>query len=338
MSKGSRAPLELHVAALPFPSRQGTQVYLEALLRERRRAGIDARLLVYGAHSRRSKDPNWLLRAGGGRLGVSLRSGPTPRKLLHDVALGRALARLAPRKVIAHHVEAYLLARLCCPQAQVSYVAHTRLAEELATYAPQALSWLLNRAGAWLDGYCSRSDEALAVSPALAESLGGSVLPAPHFTTQTSMPRDQARQALALHADTRWFAYVGNLDAYQGTDVLPRTLAALPAHWQLLLMSQQRDAQWLRQVPETLRERIAWRPLRRAERRCLAYAAADVVVVPRACGRGIPVKLLDAMAAKVPVAAQPEALAGFNFPGLYCARDRSPSSLAQAIQQAASSG
>jgi hypothetical protein len=45
-----------------------------------------------------------------------------------------------------------------------------------------------------------------------------------------------------------------------------------------------------------------------------AHAAADVALVPRAAAGGLPIKLLDALARRVPVLASAEACAGLSLP------------------------
>ena len=101
-----RAPLEhasrracsaertLHVAALPFPSPQGTQAAIASMLRALREAGEDARLLTYahGAHTA-EPPPFEVLRAPEGRPYRSLRSGPSLRKLAADLAQAKGLER-----------------------------------------------------------------------------------------------------------------------------------------------------------------------------------------------------------------------------------------------------
>ena len=103
---------ELHVAAMPFPTGQGTQAAVRAMV-EARAAVTDAELLVYGDGDERLEVtdvdlPFRLRRAGGPSNPGAFRSGPSFRKLVQDTHLVRATRELrdSTRIAVAHHVEA----------------------------------------------------------------------------------------------------------------------------------------------------------------------------------------------------------------------------------------
>lgn len=331
----------LHVAALPYPTSQGTQAALGAMMNALCDAGRPPRLLTY-AHGMPEVAPRWrhdrLARTYGDR---SLRSGPSLAKIAQDLALVRAIARSGQGTIVAHHVEATLAALLARAPATI-FVAHAALGPEMPTYLPRAgaaLSRWASRAGEALDVTLARRAHAvLAVSPLLAQRLsrrsGAQVrwLPIPWPIPAPIDPgeRSAARVSLGVPDGAEVVLYAGNLDRYQGIDVL---LAAME-----IVRAARPDARLLiasaSAVPADV---VAARPiLHRLEgdeagRRRL-HAAADVVAVPRAAEGGVPVKLLDALARGAPIAASRRALAGLSLDAtVETAADDDPRALADAI-------
>ncbi len=185
--------------------------------------------------------------------------------------------------------------------------------------------------GGGLDTIALRlADECKAVSPALGHRLGIPALALPDWPppseqraaqggadnhrrdaedpTAAPTKRQVARTSLALPPSAPLLAYFGNLDGYQGAEVLSEVIGQLPTAWSLLLMTDSPPPAWANDHPQ----RVFYRRLTTMRRRALGYAAADVVIVTRECGAGIPIKLLDALAQGMPVVAQARALAGFT--------------------------
>jgi glycosyltransferase involved in cell wall biosynthesis len=315
----------LHVAALPFPTPQGTQALLHAMLSALGAHGHETHLLCYGHGGAQADAPYTLHRAPARSWTGSLRSGPSLEKLWLDARLAQHLQvlwrRLRPDALIAHHVEAASCAALlgCGPTL---FVAHTAMGEELPTYFPPWLAAPLRAAGSRLDRWLvRRSGAACAVSPLLAASLrelsGAPVaalplpwpLPAPIDVEE----RTSARRALQLASDADVALYAGNLDAYQGLDVLlaalPQAIALRPRlRWLIATASAHEDfAKRLRRaglLPHVSFARIDSEPARRC-----VHAAADLALVPRRSAGGAPIKLLDACARALPVVAAQRALA-----------------------------
>ena len=99
--------------------------------------------------------------------------GRSAHKLFADAALARALSRaqrtLRPALVVAHHVEAALVAARA---AECVFFAHTDLEAELPSYAHAAHAPWLARAGGALDAWLVRRAGAVAaISPALAARM-----------------------------------------------------------------------------------------------------------------------------------------------------------------------
>jgi glycosyltransferase involved in cell wall biosynthesis len=305
----------LHVAALPFPSPQGTQALLHAMLMAHAEAGHDAHLLCYPG---RAIDLPYTLHRCAPPRPVSLQSGPSWQKLALDGALARSLSRLArrlrPSLIVAHHVEAASLALALGIPAW--FYAHTDLGTELPTYFAPRWELPLRLLGAGVDTVLSRRMPTLAVSPLLAARLGAELPPLPWSIPAeiTAEERRAARTFFALEG-RRVALYAGNLDRYQGLESVVAALARTPdLHW--LIATESPIRAFARALhPFFGRVRFARLHDERARRR--AYAACDFALVPRAVPGGIPIKLFDALARGVPVVSARTALAGYPLEA-YC--------------------
>src|SRR5690606_6965399 len=127
----------LHVAAMPFPTLQGTQAAIHSMLCSLSWAGHDTHLLCYADQAYPGTGPYHVHRAPGPIALRTLRSGPSLEKLVLDAALVRSLRNLtrelAPDLVVAHHVEAAACA-FAVNARPFTFFAHTSLRTELPTY------------------------------------------------------------------------------------------------------------------------------------------------------------------------------------------------------------
>jgi glycosyltransferase involved in cell wall biosynthesis len=327
----------LHVAALPFPSPQGTQAAIDAMLRALARAGRDPQLLTYAAGLQRRSPPPYKVHCGPSWVPASsLRSGPSFQKLLADVALASRLEHSALRGpggdrarpgtsplVIAHHVEAALVTWRTSPAI---FFAHTDLGEELPTYAPAWLSNALRGAGVALDRMLVQHAAAVAtVSPLLCERmavLAGARAARVHYvpipwslpSPITAGERAEARLRFASSARTPLVAYLGNLDGYQGWEALIAALAQLnrrgPAVQLLVATASDPAPLWREARSAALSARVTVVPLAGEAMRRAVHAAADLVLIPRRAPGGLPIKLLDGLARGVPCVLAASARAG----------------------------
>lgn len=337
---------ELHVAALPFPSHQGTQAALLHMLEARHRAGVAAQLFTYGV-SGYTLAPEFPWHRTRPLAAVSLRSGPSWAKLALDGRMGLSLApllrRTRPRVLIAHHVEAMTLACLVRGVPRV-FFAHTDLAAELPSYSAASCSLPLAAAGRALDrGLCAQAHAVAAISPVLAARLAAlsgrtvSYVPTPWPLPEgaDADERATARRALQLAPDARVALYAGNLDAYQGADGLLETLQLLAANGGpraiLLLGTRSEPHAFLRRaVALGVPFRTVQLDGERVRRQL--HAAADCAVVPRAVPGGLPMKLLDALARGLPCALMPHASAGLPLADCSVqAAGHTPEALASAL-------
>ncbi len=337
----------LHVAAMPFPTVQGTQAAVRAMIEAEHEAGLGPELVTY-AHGGYELTPPWAIHriadVAGDR---SLRSGPSWRKVVADaqlaVAVRRVAGSLSPEVVVAHHVEA-AAAALAARARPLVFVARTALGPELPTYLPERAAKLAARAGGALDvALARRAGAVAAVSPRLAamlsEHAGREVryLPVPWSVPPAIEPgeRQKARTRFALSATAPVLLYAGNLDAYQGLDRLARAFA--------IVRGQREDARLLvatASEPDPLeralwslgcRDAVTFAPLADEPDRRAAHAAADAVLVTRAVAGGLPIKLLDALARGAPTVATRRATADLALDGAaMVTADDDPEALAAA--------
>ncbi len=316
----------LHLACLPFPSPQGTQALLRMMLDALAQAGHDTHLLTYAAGAVAAGPRGWTHHRLPDWPPVrSLRSGPSLGKVALDLRmvfeLRRKVRALHPDVIVAHNVEAAIVARGIRGVPRV-YVAHTRFDAELGTYFARSDRW--RHVGAALDRLACGLDATMAITPALARYLwrygdARFVMP-PWFLTHP--PTTDERRPRPL--PTPVLLYAGNLDGYQGLDVLLEASRGLT-----LLVATESDPAPLRGHGHV----VVWPLATEADRR-RAHAACDLVVVPRRAPGGLPIKLLDALARDVPVVVQRRALAGLKPRGVLVAADDDSRALRVAIDEA----
>lgn len=352
----------LAVLASPFPSRQGTQVLVHNICEGLARRGHDVHLLVY-AHGAFSPRVSYAVhRLPDLPRFRSLRSGPDPRRVALDLALAarlRLLARkLSPDAIHLHNVEAAAAALLVPPRpaAPCVYHAHNVMAEELPTYLRPAPAGPARALGALLDRtLAERADLTLAVSPATRSALvrlGAD--PARVVVVEPGVDLDDldaAAGSIAIHATpavvrarragSALVGYLGNLDAYQGLDLVLGAVAAMrrdgiPA--ELLVVSESDPGATAR---EAARRGIAVRFERHGALSDAlgALSACDVAVVGRNVRGGFPVKLAVLLAAGIPAAATPAAVEGLEIDDVvWTARDGSAEALGSAAAAAVRDG
>jgi len=310
----------LHVACLPFPSYQGTQAALAAMLEASAGTGRPTHLLTYAQGAYPLDAPYEVHRIPDFPKVRSLRSGPSWGKIGLDVRCivetRRLARRIQPTAIVAHHIEA-AFAALAAQVAPVYYVAHTCLARELPVYLPSLPTRLVSGVAQQLEAtVCARAAGVAAVAPSLADLLGRGVryLPVPWTASAALRPtRSEARAALSLSADAHICLYAGNLDRYQGWEHLIEALAIL-RHTDpraRLLVATESDPAPARRRAERLgiSDFVHFCRIDGERARQLAHAASDLSWVPRRTEGGLPIKMLDAFARELPVVAMERATA-----------------------------
>jgi len=311
----------LHVACLPFPSYQGTQAALAAMLEASAASGQPTHLLAYAHAAYELEAPYEVHRIPDFPKVHSLHSGPSWGKIGLDarcvIEIRRLANRLRPDAIVAHHIEA-AIAALAARAAPVHYVAHTSLARELPVYFPSLPTHLIRRVARQVEQtVCARASGVAAVAPSLARLLGRRThyLPVPWTLPAASRPtRGEARNALGLAHDAHVCLYAGNLDRYQGWEHLIEALALLRHRdpmAQLLLATESDPTPALQHADRAgVVDAIDVRRIDGEQARQLVHAASDLAWVPRRTEGGLPIKMLDAFARGLPVVAMERATAG----------------------------
>lgn len=316
---------------MPFPSVQGTQAAVRAMLDAEHSQGLAPELLTYAHGGFEARVPWPLHRIGDLVRDRSLRSGPSWRKVVQDaqlvIATRRAMAAIHPGVVVAHHVEA--MAACAAARARpLVFVAHTALGPELPTYLPPSLEKLARRSGEALDVVLVRlAGASCAVSPALATHLASAsgrpvdAIPIPWTLARPieADERPRARARFGLEPLDAVLLYAGNLDAYQGLDVLVAAFARVKQRLgkaKLIVATESpREAIEGKLLSAGMLDATVFAPLADEPDRRAVHAAADAALVVRGAFGGLPIKLLDALARGVPTIATRRAAAGLELGG-----------------------
>lgn len=323
-------PLRIvQAAAFPYPSPQGSQVYVRGMARALAARGHDVTVACY-AHGLGPDDPEVRVVRTPPVPGYdNLRAGPDLVKPLLDLALAARLARLRADIVHAHNYEAPVAAALARLRTgtPIVYNAHNTMGEELHTYFEGRLArGLARRAGRLLDRTVPRvADHAIAISEPSVPVLRSFGCAHVSYVPPGVDPADLPETRPAPLPPGPWVVYAGNPDRYQDLDVLIEAMRQVPEAGLLLVSASPLD-QWA--ACGLPRLRLVVTP-DFAEVRSL-LAAADVAALPRAVCSGYPIKLLNYLGMGLPTVAA--AGSARDLPGVVAVPNRDPAAMATAIR------
>jgi len=314
-----RTPLRLrllHVFGGPFPTVQGTQALVATTCRLLAAAGHDVHLLCYAHSSFERTEPFTVHRIPDVPAFSCERSGPSWRKIALDLSLAAACAHLAsrlhPDAIHAHHYEALFAAALTDPLRRTPRVLHVHalMGPELHTYFRPAFARAARALGARIDAVAPRlADRVIALDDASRAVLLRSGCPGQlvHVAPVPASPPPgcgpsagrAARPGGALHA-----VYAGNLDAYQGIEILLAALREAAPSLRGALVLAIVTASGTRRLEEAITALglgglVRVTPHGSVRDAWLAVADADIAVVPRSAPGGFPIKLVNALSAGV---------------------------------------
>ncbi len=304
------------VAACPFPERRGTPVRNQRIAEGIQRRGHEVHVVTYPYGSGTLSAPLTIHRVS--RAGTRYRSAPGPslgKLLVLDPLLVWRLRRVLRAHSVdimhAHHYEGLLVAAAARVGTGVPlvYDAHTLLESELPSYAPRLARGAKRMVGASLDRLLpARADHVISVTDAIRNRL----------LAETSL-RDEQITAVSNGVEIDLFevpraaerggraptiVFTGNLASYQGIDLLLQAfrdvLAARPdARLRIVTESSfapYEDSARALGVRDSIDVVAAG-----FDKVPALLAASDVAVNPRLECDGIPLKLLNYMAASKPV-------------------------------------
>jgi len=315
----SRSLRIVMVAACPYPTTQGTQVYIRGLCRALVDAGHEVHVVTYHFGEESLPPCGAQIHRIPTLPGYSkLRAGPAWGKPILDLLLLRRLLevvrKVEPDILHAHNYEApiaaYIARRL--EGVPVVYSSHNLMVDELETYFEGRVARYVARASArFLDRQLPRrADRCITLSreagPALSE-LG--LDPARIDFIPPGLHPDEfpGPRAEAPTGSLR-VVYAGNPDGYQDLDLLFRAMkqvaksvpdvrlriissAALDS---TLTLASQCGLDPALVEPFTCTD---WEQVKKLMREC------DVAALPRRVCRGFPIKLLNYLALGLPVVA-----------------------------------
>jgi 1,2-diacylglycerol 3-alpha-glucosyltransferase len=309
------------VAACPFPSPRGSQVLIRELAQYLARRGHTVHVVTYPCgESLLPLHGIFVHRIRPMRLAAN--PGLGWRRVILDALLVWRLLEVVRRERIdvihAHNYEGPLIGYIVrhFTGVPVVYHSHNAMSDELAYYFKAGWRRVVARwVGRVLDHQIPpRADFSIALTPELEEFLCRCGVAASRVALVPPGSAPPAATAKVGNGPDQFAGrfvvmYTGNLDPYQGLDVLVSGFAAFQRgmpHALLAIVTHERD--WAQRVTGSLQElvrdgraRVIVVPAFSAVRRLLARA--DVLVCPRSSWSGFPIKLLNYLAAGRPVVA-----------------------------------
>ena len=302
------------IAACPFPWPRGTPVRIQRMAEAVARRGHAVHVVTYHLGEDPGDAPYVVHRIRDVPAYRRTDPGPTLRKLFQlDPMLAGLLRRLHHELrfdlVHAHHYEGLLVASHAVRGGvPIVYDAHTLLTSELPTYPLGLPRGCIRAVAPWLDGHLPRrADRVIAVSEAIRDALTtlGASAPERVHVIPSGVEWERFPVERGSAPDGRTVIFTGNLAPYQGVNFMLEAFALLHARRADVRLMIVTDSPFTPFEPLARRLGVlAAVDLRRAtfpEQPAL-LAAATVAVNPRIRCAGIPQKLLNYMAAGLPIA------------------------------------
>ena len=325
-------PLRLiHVGAFPFPTGQGSQVFVRGMCAALAARGHSVGVACYGHGEAAHTDGLRLHRTPNLPGYRRTRAGPDWVKPGLDLLLSARVAALAPSCDLVH---GHNYEGLACALAgarpwgvPVAYSAHNLMAEELPTYFDgRASSSLVEWFGHSLDQHLPRRANLVHLlserSVPAFRSLGCDRI---RLVPPGVAAKDLEPTPPANLPPGNWVIYAGNPDRYQDLNVLADAMAHLPEVGLLLVGGDPFPTELLRST-----ERVKVVQTRDFSVVKSWIGAAQVGVIPRSQCSGFPIKLLNLLGLGLPTVVS--AGSAVDQPGVIVVPDRDPKAMAEAIR------
>ncbi len=301
------------IAACPFPWPRGTPIRIQRIAEAVARRGHAVHVVTYHLGGDLADPPFVVHRIRDVPAYRRTDPGPTVRKLFQlDPMLAGLLRRLHHEirfdLVHAHHYEGLLVASHALRGTPIVYDAHTLLASELPAYPLGLPRGCIRALAPWLDRHLPRrADRIIAVSETIRHALTtlGASAPQRMHVIPNGVEWERFPVERGSTPDGRTVIFTGNLAPYQGVNLMLEAFALLHARRADVCLMIVTDSSF---TPfEALARRLGVRAavdLRRATfpQQPALLAAATVAINPRVRCDGIPQKLLNYMAAGLPIA------------------------------------
>ena len=296
---GERPLRIVQAAALPFPSAQGSQVFVRGMARALVARGHQVSVVCY-AHGDGQPDLGYRVirtpRIPGYR---RLRAGPDLLKPILDAALAVRIAAIDADIIHAHNYEAPIAAMVArrFTGTPIVYSAHNTMEEELPTYFKHPLAARLATGfGRMLDATVPRgADHVVALNPRCVDTLKTLGCEAVSMVPPGIDPNDLAPVAPAVLPEGPWVVYAGNPDSYQDLHILVEAIKRSPGVGLLMVSASSLDG-WdhcglskFKAIQTTDFARVK-----------SLLLAADVAAIPRTQCSGFPIKLLNNLGLGLP--------------------------------------
>ncbi len=307
----------LIVAPQPFLTDRGTPIATAHVIRALVRSGCEVDVLTYPV----GRDPDIagarIIRTANPFRIAEVPIGLSTRKVLLDISLARALRRLlrGGRYRAVHAIEeaAFLVALLGRGDQVFVYDMHSSLPEQLAgrwIFRLGPVRAALRPCERWVLRRSDRVVCSAGLARYVREQVPGTDVREWRFPGQAAARAaegESLRERLGIPEGVPVVVYAGSFAAYQGLDSVlaaaGRVVRAVPAVRFVLVGGEEGEVEAVRTAARRLGLETNVIVLERRPREDMPpfMAMADALVLPRAAGSNVPLKLFDYLGAGKPV-------------------------------------
>jgi glycosyltransferase involved in cell wall biosynthesis len=306
----------LLVAACPFPWPRGTPVRIHRMAEELGRRGHDVHVATYHLGNVLTGAPFEIHRIANIPTYRKVDPGPSYQKLaildpLLALKVARVAARIQPDVIHAHHYEGLLAAlpAKALYRTPVVFDAHVLLQGELEYYSIGFSSRLRHGMAGYLDEHLPRrADHVAAISQEIRDRFCSAfAFPESRISVVANgveEPFFHGSKKAFRNDGLRRLVFTGNLASYQGADLMLDAFAKVAQarkDVRLVIVTDSDTSEFYSQArARGVLEQIEFRVSNLEELPSL-LASADIALNPRTLCPGVPMKLLNYMAAATPI-------------------------------------